>query len=53
MTTTGFLRSDGRQGIRDVEMIGVHLTLFTTRRGSVVGSALSPVIKITGCLPKR
>lgn len=31
-----------------VEMIacGVHLTLFTTGRGSVVGSAISPVIKV-------
>jgi altronate dehydratase large subunit len=31
-----------------VEMIacGAHLTLFTTGRGSVVGSAISPVIKI-------
>ena len=31
-----------------VELIacGVHLTLFTTGRGSVVGSAISPVIKI-------
>lgn len=33
-----------------VELIscGAHLTLFTTGRGSVVGSAISPVIKITG-----
>ncbi|AUN32559.1 UxaA family hydrolase [Niveispirillum cyanobacteriorum] len=33
-----------------VEMIasGAHLTLFTTGRGSVVGSAIAPVIKITG-----
>ncbi len=31
-----------------VEMIacGVHMTLFTTGRGSVVGSAISPVIKV-------
>ena len=31
-----------------VELIscGAHLTLFTTGRGSVVGSAISPVIKI-------
>ncbi|MCP3675427.1 MAG: UxaA family hydrolase [Gammaproteobacteria bacterium] len=31
-----------------IEMIasGAHLTLFTTGRGSVVGSAISPVIKI-------
>jgi altronate dehydratase large subunit len=31
-----------------VEMIacGAHLTLFTTGRGSVVGSAISPVVKI-------
>src|SRR3546814_4130866 len=27
---------------------GAHLTLFTTGRGSVVGSAVAPVIKITG-----
>jgi altronate dehydratase large subunit len=33
-----------------VELIacGAHLTLFTTGRGSVVGSAISPVIKICG-----
>lgn len=33
-----------------VEMIacGCHLTLFATGRGSVVGSAISPVIKICG-----
>jgi altronate hydrolase len=33
-----------------VEMMacGAHLTLFTTGRGSVVGSAISPVIKVTG-----
>ena len=31
-----------------VELIscGAHLTLFTTGRGSVVGSAISPVIKV-------
>ncbi|PMU82982.1 hydrolase, partial [Pseudomonas sp. GW704-F3] len=31
-----------------VEMIacGCHLTVFTTGRGSVVGSAISPVIKV-------
>ncbi|HWT51689.1 MAG TPA: hydrolase, partial [Caulobacter sp.] len=31
-----------------VELIacGAHLTLFTTGRGSVVGSAVSPVIKV-------
>ena len=27
---------------------GAHLTLFTTGRGSVVGSAIAPVVKITG-----
>jgi len=27
---------------------GAHITLFTTGRGSVVGSAIAPVIKITG-----
>ncbi len=33
-----------------VELIscGVHLTLFTTGRGSVVGSVIAPVVKITG-----
>jgi altronate dehydratase large subunit len=33
-----------------VEMMasGAHLTLFTTGRGSVVGSAIAPVIKVTG-----
>lgn len=33
-----------------VELIscGAHLTLFTTGRGSVVGSVIAPVVKITG-----
>ena len=34
--------------IGELMSCGAHLTLFTTGRGSVVGSAISPVIKITG-----
>jgi altronate hydrolase len=34
--------------IGELMSCGAHLTLFTTGRGSVVGSAISPVLKITG-----
>ena len=42
----GFPNISDIQEIGELMACGAHLTLFTTGRGSVVGSAISPVIKI-------
>ncbi|MEA3211500.1 MAG: altronate hydrolase [Chthoniobacter sp.] len=42
----GFPNISDVQEIGELIACGSHLTLFTTGRGSVVGSAISPVIKI-------
>jgi altronate dehydratase large subunit len=42
----GFPNISDIQEIGELIACGAHLTLFTTGRGSVVGSAISPVIKI-------
>ena len=42
----GFPNISDIQEIGELIACGAHLTLFTTGRGSVVGSAVSPVIKI-------
>jgi altronate dehydratase large subunit len=42
----GFPNISDIQEIGELMACGSHLTLFTTGRGSVVGSAISPVIKI-------
>lgn len=44
----GFPNITDNAEIAELIACGAHLTLFTTGRGSVVGSAISPVIKITG-----
>jgi altronate hydrolase len=44
----GFPNIADNTEIGEIMSCGAHLTLFTTGRGSVVGSAISPVIKITG-----
>lgn len=44
----GFPNIADNAEIGELMSCGAHLTLFTTGRGSVVGSAISPVIKITG-----
>jgi altronate hydrolase len=44
----GFPNISDNAEIVELMSCGAHLTLFTTGRGSVVGSAISPVIKITG-----
>lgn len=44
----GFPNINDNAEIVELMACGAHLTLFTTGRGSVVGSAISPVIKITG-----
>jgi altronate hydrolase len=42
----GFPNISDNAEIAELVACGVHVTLFTTGRGSVVGSAVSPVIKI-------
>jgi len=42
----GFPNISDIQEIGELVACGSHVTLFTTGRGSVVGSAISPVIKI-------
>lgn len=44
----GFPNIADNAEIGELMSCGAHLTLFTTGRGSVVGSAISPVLKITG-----
>ena len=44
----GFPNISDNAEIAELMSCGAHLTLFTTGRGSVVGSAIAPVIKITG-----
>lgn len=44
----GFPNISDNAEIAELMSCGTHLTLFTTGRGSVVGSAIAPVIKITG-----
>ena len=42
----GFPNISDNAEIVEMMACGAHLTLFTTGRGSVVGSAISPVIKV-------
>jgi altronate dehydratase large subunit len=44
----GFPNISDNAEIAELMACGAHLTLFTTGRGSVVGSAIAPVIKVTG-----
>jgi len=44
----GFPNTSDNAEIVELMSCGAHMTLFTTGRGSVVGSAVAPVIKITG-----
>lgn len=44
----GFPNIADNAEIAELMSCGAHVTLFTTGRGSVVGSAIAPVIKITG-----
>jgi altronate hydrolase len=44
----GFPNISDNAEIAELMACGSHVTLFTTGRGSVVGSAIAPVIKITG-----
>jgi len=44
----GITNPNDNEGLMDLISCGCHLLLFVTGRGSVVGSAVAPVIKITG-----
>jgi len=44
----GFTNPNDNEGLMDLISCGSHLLFFVTGRGSVVGSAVAPVIKITG-----
>lgn len=44
----GITNPNDNEGLMDLISAGSHILLYVTGRGSVVGSAVSPVIKITG-----
>ncbi len=44
----GITNPNDNEGLMDLISCGSHIVLFVTGRGSVVGSAVSPCIKITG-----
>lgn len=45
-TRYGFANINDNAEIAELMACGAHLTLFTTGRGSVVGSAIAPVLKV-------
>ena len=44
----GITNPNDNEGIMDLISCGSHMVLLVTGRGNVVGSAVAPVIKITG-----
>jgi altronate dehydratase large subunit len=44
----GYTNPNDTEGIMDLLSGGAHITLFITGRGSVIGSPIAPLIKITG-----
>lgn len=44
----GYTNPNDSEGIMDLISGGSHIVLFVTGRGSVIGSPISPLIKITG-----
>jgi altronate dehydratase large subunit len=44
----GYSNPNDSEGIADLISCGAHLVLFTTGRGSVIGSVISPVLKVCG-----
>ena len=42
----GYSNPNDSEGILDLISCGAHLVAFTTGRGSVIGSVISPVVKI-------
>lgn len=46
--TFGYSNPNDSEGILDLISCGAHLVVFTTGRGSVIGSVISPVLKVCG-----
>jgi altronate dehydratase large subunit len=44
----GYTNPNDTEGIMDLIAAGSHIVLFITGRGSVIGSPVAPIIKITG-----
>lgn len=44
----GITNPNDNEGLMDLIAAGCHLTILVTGRGNVVGSAVAPVIKVTG-----
>ena len=44
----GYSNPNDSEGILDLISCGAHVVLFTTGRGSVIGSVISPVLKVCG-----
>ena len=44
----GYSNPNDSEGILDLISCGAHVVAFTTGRGSVIGSAISPVVKVCG-----
>lgn len=44
----GYTNPNDSEGIMDLISAGCHIVLFVTGRGSVIGSPVAPLIKITG-----
>lgn len=44
----GYTNPNDNEGLMDLAACGAHLLFLVTGRGSVVGSAVAPVVKITG-----
>ncbi len=44
----GITNPSDNEGLTDLTSVGAHIVLFVTGRGSVVGNAIAPCIKITG-----
>jgi altronate dehydratase large subunit len=44
----GYTNPNDTEGIMDLISVGSHLILFVTGRGSVIGSPVAPLVKITG-----
>jgi altronate hydrolase len=44
----GYTNPNDTEGIMDLVAAGAQIVLFITGRGSVIGSAISPLIKVTG-----
>jgi altronate hydrolase len=44
----GYTNPNDTEGIMDLISTGAHLVMFVTGRGSVIGSPVAPLIKVTG-----